>query len=83
MVANIASFALVDDAVLDGEDLDTMDLEQALRWIHTYAQLLDLSVRLQAEQPRQIGALKKQADMYGRRLGFWKIRCQVIAERYP
>lgn len=83
MVASVSSFALIDDVLLDGKDPDSMDLEQALRWIRTYAELLDLSVRFQAEQPRQIAPLTKQADRYGRRLAFWKTRCRAIVARYP
>jgi hypothetical protein len=76
-------FALIDDTVLDEEDPETRDLEEAMRWTTTYAQLLVLAVRLQADRPSEIESLGRQAEMYARRLQLWKERSQAIADRYP
>jgi hypothetical protein len=83
MAVSASRFALIDDTVLDEEDAETRDLEQALRWVRTYAELLTLAVRLQAERPVQVDSLRRQAEMYGRRLQLWKDRCRTIADRYP
>jgi hypothetical protein len=83
MVASVSEYALIDDCVLDTEDPDTLDLEQALRWVQTYAQLLALSVMVQAEHRGQIDGLARQAEMYSRRLAFWKERSKAIADRFP
>jgi predicted NAD/FAD-binding protein len=82
-MVSASRFALIDDTVLDEEDPETRDLEQALRWTRTYAQLLTFAVRLQADQPSAVESLRRQAEMYSRRLQLWKDRCQAIADRYP
>ena len=78
-----SSFALIDDRVLDEEDDDTRDLEQALRWVRVYAGLLSLALKMQAEPAGYTDGLKQQADLYSRRLALWKERSQIIADRYP
>jgi hypothetical protein len=83
MAVSASRLALIDDRVLDEEDTETRDLEQALHWLRTYAELLALAVRLQAEQPGEMAGLRLQAEMYGRRLEIWKERARTIADRYP
>ncbi len=77
------SFAIIDDQILDGEDLTTTKLEDAVHWTQVHAELLRLSVRIRAERQSDSDALLRQAEMYGRRLALWKTRCREIAERYP
>ncbi len=77
------SFAIIDDQILDGEDQTTTKLEDAIQWTQVYAELLRLSVRIRAEGRSDSETLQQQADMYGRRLAFWKNRCREIADRYP
>jgi hypothetical protein len=77
------SFALLDDAVLDGEDLGTTDLETALRWVSVYAELLRTALVLRSRAQPSSETLRQQADMYGRRLLLWKARASEIAERFP
>ena len=81
MAVSTSRFALIDDTVLNEEDPETRDLEQALRWVRTYAELLTFAVRLQAEQPAPSMGLRRQAEMYTRRLTLWKERCRAIADR--
>lgn len=77
------TFALIDDAVLDGEDLTTMELESALRWVSVYANLLRTAVRLRSTTQASNEGLRRQAEMYARRLELWKARAAAIADRYP
>ena len=63
MAVSTSRFALIDDTVLNEEDPETRDLEQALRWVRTYAELLAFAVRLHAEQPAPSVGLRRQAEM--------------------
>ncbi len=83
MVTAPADVVLIDGKILDEEVDDSRDLEQAFRWVTVYAELLRIALKRQADQHTPADVLRKQVDLYGRRLALWKDRCRVIADRYP
>ncbi len=78
-----AYVALIDEDSLDEGDADSRDLDQAFRWVTVYAELLSVALKTQADQQTPADVLRKQVDLYARRLALWKDRCRAIANRYP
>lgn len=78
MVSNESDSGVVDEVLLDGEDPGTADLDLATRWMQVYAEMLRLSASLEATRPAEVGSLRRQAELYRRRMAFWRERCLAI-----
>jgi hypothetical protein len=74
------TFAIIDDQILDGEDSTTTSVEDAAAWTQVYAELLRISFSLQADSRSESETLQQQADMYRRRLTFWKNRLPLESQ---
>lgn len=72
------------DELLEGEDPRTGGLEEAIRWMRVYADLLGKVLRAhQQADPTGLVGPPERVTRLERRLTFWKERCRQIAERYP
>ncbi len=81
MNSHVAStFAVIDDQILDVEDPETTQLEDAVHWTRVYAELLRISTSLQAAGRLDSETLQRQADMYRRQLAFRKTRRRRIEQ---